>query len=262
MTQEVLTALGASAPAGEGDRNPVGAGERTEDLSFRTSDRVTGVGIRIPGEETEDADCHGQCEHWPRNDRGAEEETDCHASVATLARNDGKQAEGLSSRTSPQTGVAIRSPQEDEETDCHASVATLARNDGEEAAGEADAFLREHFARLCAQGEELRREDPSFDLDAALHDPAFLRLTAPGMGVDVRRAWTALHPETLERRAAADAGGMLARSLSTQAARPREGGGQGGGSLDTDYRRLSRPEQLRLKQRIYNAAALGEKIYP
>ena len=46
---------------------------------------------------------------------------------------------------------------------------------------------RSHFASLVAQGEALREELPGFDLDAALHDPAFLRLTAPGLGVGERR---------------------------------------------------------------------------
>ena len=122
--------------------------------------------------------------------------------------------------------------------------------------------LRAHFDRLCAQGEALRAEFPDFDLGAALRDPDFLRLTAPGLGIDPRRAWLALHPEILERRAARSSAAALARSLASAAARPREGGGQGGGALETDYRRLPRAEQQRLKQRIYDAAALGEKIYP
>ena len=62
--------------------------------------------------------------------------------------------------------------------------------------------LRAHFASLVAQGEALREELPGFDLDAALHDPAFLRLTAPGLGVGVREAWCALHREAFEERAA------------------------------------------------------------
>lgn len=122
--------------------------------------------------------------------------------------------------------------------------------------------IRAHYDRLCAQGEALRAEFPDFDLAAALHDPDFLRLTAPGLGIDPRRAWLALHPEILERRAARSSAAALARSLASAAARPREGGGQGGGALGTDYRRLSRAEQQRLKRRIYDAAALGEKIYP
>ena len=117
--------------------------------------------------------------------------------------------------------------------------------------------LRAHFDALWAASEALAEEFDDFDPAAALHDPDFLRLTAPGLGVEPRRAWLALHPESLQRRTA-DA---LRRSLASCAARPREGG-RGGALPETDYRSLSRAEQQRLKERIHRAAALGEKIYP
>ena len=117
--------------------------------------------------------------------------------------------------------------------------------------------LRAHFDALWAASERLAAEFDDFDPEAALRDPDFLRLTAPGLGVEPRRAWLALHPESLQRRTA-DA---LRRSLASVAARPREGG-RGGALPETDYRSLSRAEQQRLKERIHRAAALGEKIYP
>ena len=117
--------------------------------------------------------------------------------------------------------------------------------------------LRAHFDALWAASERLAAEFDDFDPEAALRDPDFLRLTAPGLGVEPRRAWLALHPESLQRRTA-DA---LRRSLASCAARPREGG-RGGALPETDYRSLSRAEQQRLKERIHRAAALGEKIYP
>ena len=117
--------------------------------------------------------------------------------------------------------------------------------------------LRAHFDALWAASERLAAEFDDFDPEAALRDPDFLRLTAPGLGVEPRRAWLALHPESLQRRTA-DA---LRRSLASCAARPREGG-RGGALPETDYRSLSRAEKQRLKERIHRAAALGEKIYP
>ncbi len=196
------------------------------------------------------------------------------------------ETEGLSSRTSPQAGAAIRPPETGEERIATPVTRSLVRNDretketGEERiatasvrtgfamTGEAQApapggpgpdsaFLREHFARLSADCAALARELPDFDPAAALRDPAFLRLTAPGLGVEARSAWLALHPETLQRRAAE----ALGRAIASGAARPREGG-RGGALPETDYRSLPRAEQQRLKQRIYDAAALGEKIYP
>ena len=54
-------------------------------------------------------------------------------------------------------------------------------------------LLRAHFARLCAEADALHRADPGFDLNSALRDPAFVRLTAPDVGVPVADAWYALH---------------------------------------------------------------------
>ena len=126
---------------------------------------------------------------------------------------------------------------------------------------------RSHFASLVAQGEALREELPGFDLDAALHDPAFLRLTAPGLGVGVREAWCALHREAFEeraaRRGAEEAKALLARTAAQGALRPREGGGLDAAALTSpDPRALSRGARERLRDEIRAAAARGEKLYP
>ena len=89
-----------------------------------------------------------------------------------------------------------------------------------------------------------------------------MRLTAPGVGVGVRRAWDALHGDQLRRAAAEESARLLAQSVAQGLARPREGGGQTGAPPALDYRSLSRGEQLRLKERIVAAAARGEKLYP
>ena len=127
--------------------------------------------------------------------------------------------------------------------------------------------IRAHLDSLRAQAEQLRQEFPDFDLDAALRDPDFLRLTAPGLGVDLRRAYYALNRDALEartaRRAAEETRRQLARSVAAGGLRPREGGGQqAAAELATDYRQLSRSQQQALKQRIIEAAARGEKLYP
>ena len=125
------------------------------------------------------------------------------------------------------------------------------------------ADLRAHLDSLIAQAEALRREQPDFDLDAALRDPAFLRLTAPALGVGVREAWYALHREELEARAAARSRELLARAVSGGRSRPREGGGLESAALTrSDYRSLSREARERLKQDILEASARGEKLYP
>ena len=119
--------------------------------------------------------------------------------------------------------------------------------------------LRAHFARLCAEADTLHRADPGFDLDTALRDPAFVRLTAPDVGVPVADAWYALHRreyaetlrrESLEQAAAAVASGSL---------RPREGGRASGGELlGTDPRHMTAAQRAELRDRIKR----GERVYP
>ena len=73
--------------------------------------------------------------------------------------------------------------------------------------------LSGHFASLVAQAEALSRRLPDFDAEAAFADPAFLRLTAPGMGVGVEAAWYALHGPELRRSAALRDREALARAV-------------------------------------------------
>ena len=88
----------------------------------------------------------------------------------------------------------------------------------EEAQKPAPPSLRAHFARLCAEADALHRADPDFDLDSALRDPAFVRLTAPDVGVPVADAWYALHRREYAdalRRDTGDAGVDLVKNQHT-----------------------------------------------
>ena len=175
-------------------------------------------------------------------------------------------------------GAAISRPLQDAarshddaagETDCHGPQAALAMT-GTEAARvveEPDPGILKHLRSLYAQAEELKQDFPDFDLDAALRDPAFLRLTAPALGVGVREAFYALNRPRLDAlaaaRAAEESKALLAKAVSGGARRPREGGGSGAAALlRSDYAALPRQRQLALKQRIREAAARGEKMYP
>ena len=119
-------------------------------------------------------------------------------------------------------------------------------------------MLREHLALLQEQAAQI----PGFDLKEALRDPAFVRLTAPGVGVSVTDAWYALHRTELESRRAEEGRNLLARAAAASANRPREGGGTGAALIAADYRKLPRDAQLHIKQRILEASAKGEKLYP
>ena len=127
------------------------------------------------------------------------------------------------------------------------------------AKGEAPPALRAHFARLCAEADALHRADPGFDLDTALRDPAFVRLTAPDVGVPVADAWYALHrreyAETLRRESLEQA----ASAVASGSLRPREGGRTSGGELlGTDPRHMTAAQRAELRDRIKR----GERVYP
>ena len=115
-----------------------------------------------------------------------------------------------------------------------------------------------HYRSLQEQAARI----PGFDLAAALREPDFVRLTAPGVGVSVEDAWYALHRRERQREQEQAARRALSRAVSAGAQRPREGGGSGAATLSVDYRSLPRARQTELKQRILRAAARGEKIYP
>ncbi|MBQ5405250.1 MAG: hypothetical protein IIU18_01280 [Oscillospiraceae bacterium] len=118
--------------------------------------------------------------------------------------------------------------------------------------------LRGHLAGLYAQAAGLQ----GFDLRNALRDPAFVRLTAPGTGVSVEDAWFALHRREAQQMREEENRRLLSRAAAASARRPREGGHGSPALLASDYRSLSREEQLRVKRRIFEAGARGEKIYP
>jgi len=285
MTKEILEALDTGGKDSsfeirdsrgredEEERIDAGALAMTEDERFEIGDsRFENCGFAPSGAENgEAASQAGHCEE--RSDVGPalqgtirnpltpsrdEEERIATASVRTgLAMTGDERLESRESR------IEEREDEKGFEPD--------SQNSNLKTQNSSAAALRQraaaHLDSLYAQAEALREEFPDFDLDAALRDPDFLRLTAPGLGVDLRRAYYALHREDLDsraaRRAAEETRRRLARSLASGGLRPREGGGQeAAAALASDYRSLSRPQQLQLKQRILEAAARGEKIYP
>ena len=142
---------------------------------------------------------------------------------------------------------------------CHSETSSQTGRGNPHPPSPSPPLLRAHFARLCAEADALHRADPGFDLDSALRDPAFVRLTAPDVGVPVADAWYALHRreyaetlrrESLEQAAAAVASGSL---------RPREGGRASGGELlGTDPRHMTAAQRAELRDRIKR----GERVYP
>ena len=181
-------------------------------------------------------------------------EADCHVARSSLLAMTGKfeSPAPISATQNVENGAPTNQS-------CHSETSSQTGRGNPHPPSPSPPALRAHFERLCAEAEALHRSEPGFDLNAALHDPRFLRLTAPGVGVPVADAWYALHRdeyaedlrrESMERAAAAVAAGRL---------RPREGGRTSGGELmGTDPRHMSPAQRAELKERIKR----GEKVYP
>lgn len=131
-----------------------------------------------------------------------------------------------------------------------------------------DLALRRHFESLQQQGRELQKVYPQFDLEKELQNPAFVKLTAPHVGLSVEDAYCTLHRKELQAQAMAFSAQTTAQRISNALAsgsrRPRENGadGQAPSVATFDYKNASREQREALKQQIRQAAARGEKLYP
>lgn len=127
-------------------------------------------------------------------------------------------------------------------------------------------MMQTHFRSLEAQGRELKQAFPDFDLRQALQDPAFARLTHPSTGLSLEDAYYALNHRQIqaaaEEAAAQQTAEKISRSIQAGARRPQEAGGAAPSVTRFDYANASRQEREALKQKIRQAAARGEKIYP
>ena len=125
-----------------------------------------------------------------------------------------------------------------------------------------DAALRAHFGKLHAQGLELQKQFPGFNLLQEMQNPQFARMVSPEMGVDVKSAYFAMHAEEIQKQSMEHAGQEAARALASSvragAMRPLENGIAGGGAVQarTDVRSLTRAERDEINRR----ARAGQRI--
>lgn len=128
--------------------------------------------------------------------------------------------------------------------------------------------IQQHIALLEQQGEELKKVFPNFDLRTELQNPAFARMTAPGVGLSVEDAYYAVHRRELQAAsmqvAAQKTAEKISNAIQAGGRRPDEAGTTGRApSVSTfDYSKASKEQREALKQRIREAAARGEKLYP
>ena len=223
------------------------------------------VQVRVRDDAPTNQNCHSETRSQtgrgnPRpltphiNTVSTQRETDCHVGLCP-PRNDGGGRKPVAPISTAQN-VENDAPTNQS---CHSEASSQTGRGNPHPLSPSPPLLRAHFARLCAEADALHRADPDFDLDSALRDPAFVRLTAPDVGVPVADAWYALHRreyaetlrrESLEQAAAAVASGSL---------RPREGGRASGGELlGTDPRHMTAAQRAELRDRIKR----GERVYP
>ena len=123
-------------------------------------------------------------------------------------------------------------------------------------------FLQEHVRSVNTQAEALKKEFPGFDLAAEMANPAFVRMTSPGVGMSVKDAFFAVHGQEIQRDsmqfAARQAGERIAASVMAGGSRPRENGLDPAGSaeLGVNVQSMDKKTRAEYRRRIRN----GEKI--
>lgn len=119
-----------------------------------------------------------------------------------------------------------------------------------------------HLEALMEQEAGVKQRFPDFELESALNEPMFLKLTAPCVGMSLMDAYCALHWAELANQALEQGMEALCRSIRSGGHRPRELAESHGGSFSPGHGAMSKAERELLKKRIYDAKALGKKIYP
>ena len=115
-----------------------------------------------------------------------------------------------------------------------------------------------HYRNLTMQAQELKKVVPEFDLQEALKDPEFFRLTSPEVGVSVKQAFYMKHGE--EIAAASMKAGMeraqkqMGQTIRAQGMRPVEGAAHGQGQpavkASFDFNAMTPKERERFRSQV------------
>ena len=125
-----------------------------------------------------------------------------------------------------------------------------------------------HILNMERQGEELKKIFPDFDLRKELQNPAFARMTAPGIGLSVEDAYYAVHRKEIQTRsmqvAAQKTAERISDSIRSGSMRPTEHGtsGQAPSVTTFDYKNATKEQRDAMKAYIRSEAAKGRKVYP
>lgn len=128
--------------------------------------------------------------------------------------------------------------------------------------------VRNHYAGLEQQAKEFQKVIPNFDLATELKNPAFLRMTAPNVGISVRDAYYAVHHDEMQTAAMQATAKATAQNISqniqARQRRPDENGisGQAPSATTFDYSKASPEQREAFKRDLRARMARGEKVYP
>lgn len=125
-------------------------------------------------------------------------------------------------------------------------------------------MFRNHMLGLEHQAHAMKATFPEFDLQKELQNPAFARMTAPGVGLSVEDAYYAVHRRELTQRsmqvAATKTAEQISSAIQSGSRRPDEAGisAQAPSVATFDYSKASKAQREELKRRIRS----GERITP
>lgn len=128
--------------------------------------------------------------------------------------------------------------------------------------------IAQHFQSMEQQGEVLRQTFPDFDLRTELQNPAFARMVHPNVGVSVEDAYYAVHRKEIQAAsmqvAAQRAAQKISNAVQSGSRRPVENGttAKAPSEVTFDWHNATPEQRAEMKQRIRQAAARGEKVYP
>ena len=128
--------------------------------------------------------------------------------------------------------------------------------------------IQKHFEGLQQQGEAMKAQFPNFDLQKELQNPAFLRMTAPDVGISVQDAYFAVHRNEIMTAgmqvAAQKTAQKMSNSIQAGSRRPQENGtsGQAPSVTTFDYSKASPEQRAAFKAHLRSEAAKGRKVYP
>lgn len=123
----------------------------------------------------------------------------------------------------------------------------------------ADMRLKEHFTRLSERAAALKEKYPDFDLAGEMQNPAFARLTAPGVGIDPADAYEIVHRQSLMENARRRDLERISLAIQSGSFRPSESAmtdARVNSPMRADPRNLSMEDRRDIRRRVER----GERV--